>query len=131
MNTTEKMRTIKAVRATAPAMLHIRWSDGTRADIDLGALLRDRAFRRLRDAAEFAKASVGDWGHSITWPSGTELSAETLWLETLSATRPPARRNTSARSRRRRRQSILRRCPPAPALGRVSRDCYVDLESHH
>jgi hypothetical protein len=80
------MRTIAAVKGRAPARLSLRWSDGTRADIDLGTMLRDRAFRRLRDRREFAQARVGEWGHSVAWPSGAELSAETLWLETLSAT---------------------------------------------
>jgi len=29
---------------------------------------------------------VGDWGHSLCWPSGAELGADMLWLETLSST---------------------------------------------
>src|SRR3546814_7399559 len=32
------------------------------------------------------KVEVGDWGHSLAWPSGAELGADMLWLETLSAT---------------------------------------------
>ncbi len=86
MSTMEKMRTIVAVKGKAPATLSVKWSDGTCAEIGLEATLRDRAFRRLRDAREFAKVSVGEWGHSVTWPSGAELSAEGLWLATLSAT---------------------------------------------
>lgn len=86
MSTAESIRTITAVRARAPARLSIRWSDGTRAEVDLGPMLRGRAFRPLRDASEFERVRVGEWGHSIEWPSGAELSAETLWLETLSAT---------------------------------------------
>jgi hypothetical protein len=46
----------------------------------------------LRDPQLFARASLGDCGHSVVWPDGTELSAETLWLETLTAIgRPDAR----------------------------------------
>ena len=41
---------------------------------------------RVRFFGEFAKVEVGDWGHSLAWPSGTELGADMLWLETLSAT---------------------------------------------
>jgi hypothetical protein len=85
MSVSDTTRTIAGVRAKAPATLALRWSDGTRVDIDLGATLHDRAFRALRDGAEFERAQVGEWGHSIEWPSGAELSAETLWLETLSA----------------------------------------------
>lgn len=86
MNLTDKPRTIAAVRATGPASLHLSWSDGTEAEIDLTAVLADRAFAALRDLAEFARVEMGDWGHSLTWPSGAELGADALWLETLSAT---------------------------------------------
>ena len=86
MSTTDKSRTIVAVEAAPPAMLALRWSDGTRAKLDLAATLRKRAFRSLRDAKTFARAKIGEWGHSVEWPDGTGLGAETLWLETLSAT---------------------------------------------
>jgi len=86
MSTAEKMRTIAAVKAKAPSTLNLQWSDGTRAVIDIGSLLRGRAFRPLRDAAAFGRAHIGEWGHSVVWPSGPELGADTLWLETLSAT---------------------------------------------
>ena len=43
--------------------------------------------RRCEDPGEFAKAKVGDWGHSLVWPSGAEAGADALWLETLAATR--------------------------------------------
>lgn len=86
---TEKTRTIAAVRATGPTSLHLSWSDGTAADLDLAAILADRAFAALRDRAEFAQVAPGDWGHSLAWPSGAELGADALWLETLSATGHP------------------------------------------
>ncbi len=86
MNVADKTRVITAVRATGPASLHLSWSDGTTANLDLSAVLDDRAFAALRDPAEFPKVEVGDWGHSLAWPSGAELGADMLWLETLSAT---------------------------------------------
>lgn len=82
----DNTRTILAAQVTGPASLHLAWSDGTEADLDLSAALDGRAFAALRDPAEFAKVEVGDWGHSLAWPSGPELGADTLWLETLSAT---------------------------------------------
>jgi Protein of unknown function (DUF2442) len=75
-----------AVAAKPPTTLSLQWSNGTRADIDLSAMLRDRAARALRDEVEFARVSLDEWGHSVAWPCGIELGAETLWLETLSAT---------------------------------------------
>ncbi|WP_235682181.1 DUF2442 domain-containing protein [Sphingobium yanoikuyae] len=86
MNITDKARTIAAVCAIGPASLHLSWSDGTAADLDLGAIFTDRAFAALRYPGEFAKVEVGDWGHSLVWPWGVELGADMLWLETLSAT---------------------------------------------
>lgn len=86
MNPADNMRTIVAVRAIGSTSLHLAWSDDTRADVDLAAMLHDHTFAALRDPDEFAKAEVGDWGHSLSWPSGAELGADTLWLETLAAT---------------------------------------------
>ena len=86
MRTADRIRTITAVAAKPRTTLSLQWSEGTLADIDLRAMLRGRAARALRDEAEFARVSLGEWGHSVAWPCGIELSAETLWLETLSAT---------------------------------------------
>ncbi len=84
MNVTDKTRTIAAVEAIGPASVRLSWSDGTNVDLDLSAALD--GLDALRDPAEFAKVAVGDWGHSLAWPSGAELGADMLWLETLSAT---------------------------------------------
>jgi hypothetical protein len=81
------MRSIKRVEPTGPAQLRLAWSDGAEAELDLGEWLRKPAFAALRHAAEFAKVKIGDWGHSLEWPSGVEAGADALWLETLSATR--------------------------------------------
>jgi Protein of unknown function (DUF2442) len=86
MSEKDKLRTIKTVQALAPATLGIVWSDGTAATLDLRDVLRSNIFAALRDSSEFAQGSVGEWGHSVIWPSGAELSADSLWLETLSAT---------------------------------------------
>ena len=86
MTATDRMRSIIAAAATPPATLSLRWSDGTEAAIDLAATLRDRRFRRLRDPSAFALAQPGEWGHGVGWPTGEALSADTLWLATLTAT---------------------------------------------
>ncbi len=86
MNANDMTRTILAVQAICPSLLHLEWSDGVIADIDLRAILGDRAFAALRDPAEFAKVALGEWGHGVEWVSGCELGADMLWLETLSAT---------------------------------------------
>lgn len=85
MTGTDRMRTVTTVIATPPAKLALGWSDGTTAVIDVTPRLGGRALRALRDPRLLARASLGDWGHSVVWPDGTELGAETLWLETLTA----------------------------------------------
>ncbi len=86
MNITDKTRTIASAEATGACSLHLTWSDGTVADLDLAAMLNSRAFAMLRDPDAFAKVEVAEWGHGLSWPSGAEMGADALWLETLSAT---------------------------------------------
>jgi hypothetical protein len=86
MNIADKTRAIANVRAIGPGLLHLTWTDDNEAEIDLSDALRDRAFATLRDPLEFARVEIGDWGHSLAWPSGAEMGGDALWLETLSAT---------------------------------------------
>ncbi len=86
MNITDKTRTIESAEAIGPSSLHLSWSDGTEADLDLAATLKNRAFATLRDPDAFALVEVAEWGHGLSWPSGAEMGADALWLETLSAT---------------------------------------------
>ena len=92
MSATDTMRTIKAVGPAGDTRLRLQWSDGTQAELDLGGWLQQPAFAPLSDPAEFAKVKLGDWGHSLEWPSGVEAGADALWLETLAATRRQAAR---------------------------------------
>ena len=86
MNIQDKMRTIGRVAVTDLHVLDLLWSDGTAVRLDVQAMLADRAFAALRDADAFTQVSLGDWGHSLVWPCGAEMSADMLWLETLSQT---------------------------------------------
>ena len=69
----DTMRTIHAIRAESDTQLRLFWSDGTTAVIDLS---------KGRKSNE---VELGDWGHSLVWPDGFELGADSLWLETLDA----------------------------------------------
>lgn len=86
MNVGDKLRTIAKVKAQAPATLILQWSDGTGATLDVAKVLKLKHYRSLRDPRIFVRERIGEWGHSVEWPSGADLSAEMLWLETLSAT---------------------------------------------
>ncbi len=85
MSAGDKTRTIAAVRSVGPSRLQVTWSDETSVELNLLDVLRDHAFDALRDPAEFERVQIGDWGHGLVWPSGAELGAESLWLETLTA----------------------------------------------
>jgi hypothetical protein len=87
MSAADAMRTIEHAEALGLARLRLRWSDGEAVELDLAAWLDMPAFAELRDPAEFARVQVGDWGHSLVWPDGVEVGADSLWLETLAATR--------------------------------------------
>src|SRR5579872_2171316 len=87
MSVTDTMRTIEGVKAIGPAQLRLRWSDGAEVELDLSAWLETPGFARLRDHAMFAAVKVGDWGHSLEWSNGAEASADSLWLETLAASK--------------------------------------------
>lgn len=86
MSSIDKPRIITGVTALGDARLHLVWSDGTTADVDLAATVKSKAFAPLREATVFATVQVGDWGHSLEWRGGVEMGADALWLETLSAT---------------------------------------------
>jgi Protein of unknown function (DUF2442) len=100
MSDIDIMRTISAVSAKPGGALSLAWSDGTKADVDISALLNAAALRPLRDHALFTKVQIGDWGHSLVWPGDIEIGADTLWQETLSATnRPDTRQFLAWRTR--------------------------------
>lgn len=80
------MRTLTQVAAKAPHILAVRWSDGTRAELNMSGLMETKAYAPLREEQVFAKAALGDWGHSVVWPGDIESGADSLWRLTLEAT---------------------------------------------
>lgn len=66
----DTMRTIRKAEPLTGSRARLEWSDGTVAEIGL---------------PNAASAEVGDWGHSLVWPDGSEAGADSLWLDTLDA----------------------------------------------
>ncbi len=87
MTATDPMRTIKTAKALDNTRLALAWSDGQRATLDLKGWLAKPSFAALANPDLFAQVELGDWGHSLEWPNGVEISADALWLETLSETK--------------------------------------------
>ena len=77
----DRMRTIEAVKASNGG-LHLLWSDGTEAKLALDSAV----LKAAGGEAELHKVRLGDWGHSIAWPNGYEIGADSLWLDTLRTT---------------------------------------------
>jgi hypothetical protein len=76
----DHMRTIVGVEPRGSDRLFLHWSDRTEAEVQLPTSF----LNALGD--DFRAVRLGDWGHSIEWPNGTEIGADSLWLETLAAT---------------------------------------------
>lgn len=86
MSSIDKPRIVTGVAVRDGYRLDLVWSDATKATIDLSEVVKAKAFSAIRDSSVFATVAVGDWGHSLEWQDGTEMGADMLWLETLSAT---------------------------------------------
>ena len=65
--------TIRSATALDTARLRLEWSDGTMADVAVPGVLN------------LAAVQLGDWGHSLIWPDGSEIGADSLWRDTLEA----------------------------------------------
>ncbi|MFT3791268.1 MAG: DUF2442 domain-containing protein [Rudaea sp.] len=77
---------IESVRAQKGHALALRWSSGEEVAVDLAAEVRRLAsLAPLRDAREFRRVKPGEHGHSVEWPSGVDIGADSLWRDTLIA----------------------------------------------
>ena len=86
--TIDRMRTLTRVEADGahPSILRLFWSDGREADVDFSDIAREKIFAPLGEAGMLSQASIDEWGHALHWPNGVEIGADTLWLESLTAT---------------------------------------------
>lgn len=79
MNETKAAR-IAGVRLAGEHALRIRWINGAAFVVDLSRPVSGlKGLRPLRNPDIFAKAKVGEGGHSVTWPGGLDMGADRLW----------------------------------------------------
>ena len=57
----DTMRTIRSATALEGQRLRLEWSDGTVAEV------------AMPQVPDLAAVELGDWGHSLVWPDGTEI----------------------------------------------------------
>jgi hypothetical protein len=69
----DTIRTILKATTVGENALRLTWSDGALVEIP------------LPKGRSGAGVELGEWGHSLIWPDGFELGAESLWLDTLDA----------------------------------------------
>lgn len=61
-------------------MVHVRFEDGTAADVDLGYLLDyGGVFEPLSDPDYFARLQTDAEAGTIVWPDGADIAPETLY----------------------------------------------------
>lgn len=73
--------TIKALRVLPHSGLELVYADGVALSVDLRPIIRKhRTLARLKDAAVFAQAHIGEWGGSVNWGNDDdlELAADNL-----------------------------------------------------
>jgi hypothetical protein len=78
MNEGREVR-IADVKPAGDYALRLRWANDKAFTVDLRApVFRLKGLRPLRDTAVFARAAVGEGGHSVVWPGDLDMGAERL-----------------------------------------------------
>jgi Protein of unknown function (DUF2442) len=77
------MRTISQVVANRDWTLDVTFADGSRRIYDVQPLLATEAFEDLKDIGLFLQVRNG--GYFVEWPTGADLSADTLCREGVAA----------------------------------------------
>jgi hypothetical protein len=85
--------TINPMRSTPPPIeatptegyvVHVRFEDSTRADVDLSYLLDyGGVFERLRDPEHFRQLRIDPGAGTIVWPNDADIAPETLYAHAL------------------------------------------------
>jgi hypothetical protein len=100
---------IVEVRSRGGHVLFLRFSDGTRGELDLGKVLRFQGLLKpLRDVATFSRVKLDREFGTIGWPNGAELDTYVLYSRVTGAplpggeTLPPTRKRLAAATKRKR-----------------------------
>jgi hypothetical protein len=59
--------------------IHLRFSDGTEGDVDLGRELYGEVFEPLKDQTLFRQFIVHPEFHTLCWPNGADFAPEFLY----------------------------------------------------
>lgn len=71
---------ITGVKPAADFALMVTFTNGKTFAVDLREpVFRLKALRPLRDARAFARADVGEGGHTVVWPGELDMGADTIY----------------------------------------------------
>lgn len=59
--------------------IHVKFGDGTEADIDLKTEIWGEVFEPLKDPEVFRRFKLDEELNTVTWPSGADLAPEFLY----------------------------------------------------
>jgi len=60
-------------------VIHLRFTDGTKGNVDLRDELYGEIFELLKDQRLFQQFSVHPEFHTLTWPNGADIAPEFLY----------------------------------------------------
>ena len=71
--------TVTDVEPMPKARLHVRLSNGRTVEVNVAEYLSAPGYERLAKPAFFARASVAEWGHGVSWPGDIGIPVEALY----------------------------------------------------
>lgn len=75
------MKKIIFVEALAGYRIKVRFEDGLEGVVDLSDMVGKGVFQSWNDPQHFAQASIDPTTHTVCWPGGIDLCADSLHQE--------------------------------------------------
>jgi uncharacterized protein YbdZ (MbtH family) len=75
-----RLQRLTSVKVAADHAVRLRFENDKTFTVDLRELVqRSKGLKALRNAAVFARVTLGEGGHSLAWPGDLDIGADTLW----------------------------------------------------
>jgi Protein of unknown function (DUF2442)/Helix-turn-helix len=75
-----KLPRMTRIKVTGDQAVEVHFESGKTFTVDLRDLVHgSKGLKKLRDADVFARAILGEGGHSIEWPGDLDIGADTFW----------------------------------------------------
>lgn len=77
------MHRVVTVEPLVGYKVKIRFSDGVEGEVDLSYLVGKGVFTAWDDPAQFARVSVNNQTHTLTWPGGIDICPDALYQDVI------------------------------------------------